>query len=188
MDAAFINGETIILGRSAVSGNTPFLMININTGETVPIAYPSQAGVMVYRGNSGNIYGVTVDQVGNGITTTIRSLDTVNPARSLRMVEFQGEDTQFSLAESAGFLASTIGGEGASSYASGGILKFDRGPGLPIRIIEGGDFFITLDIEGNICWHEPRTGRLLAIFKLYQNEWILRYDGGESVWGAVSVK
>jgi WD40 repeat protein len=187
MDADFINGENIILGRSAVSGNTPFLMININTGETVPIAYPSQAGVMVYCGASGNIYAAAVDQDGTGITTSIIKLDISNPAQSQRMVEFQGEDTQFSLAESGAYLAATIGGEGASVYTSADIRKFERTPGLPLRLISGGQFFITLDAEGNICWHDAPSGRLLAVFRLYQNEWILRQEGGESTWGAVSV-
>jgi outer membrane protein assembly factor BamB len=36
MDAAFIDGTNIIIGRSAVSGNTPFLMINIGNGEPYP--------------------------------------------------------------------------------------------------------------------------------------------------------
>ncbi|MDR2477214.1 MAG: WD40 repeat domain-containing protein [Treponema sp.] len=178
MDAGFIDRDNLILGRSAVSGNSPFLMINIKTGETVPLAYPSRAGVMVYRGASGSIYAaaVDVDKEGSGLTTSIVQLNTVSPAQSVRLVEFQGEDTQFSLAESQGNFAATIGGEGAAIYSAGGIKKFERTAGLPGRLIDGGRFFISLDVEGNIAWHESDTGKLLAIFRLYQRQWRLQTE------------
>jgi hypothetical protein len=53
LDAAFLDRGNIVIGRSAVSGNSPFLLINIDTGETVPIAYPAAIGARVYRGSSG---------------------------------------------------------------------------------------------------------------------------------------
>ena len=178
MDAGFIDRDNLILGRSAVSGNSPFLAINIKTGETVPLSYPSRAGVMVYRGSSGSIYAaaVDVDKEESGLTTSIVKLNAANPAQSVRLVEFQGEDTQFSLAESQGHFAATIGGEGAAIYSAGGIKKFERTVGLPLRLIDGGRFFISLDTEGNISWHESDTGKLLAIFRLYQRQWRLQTE------------
>ncbi|MDR0622948.1 MAG: WD40 repeat domain-containing protein [Treponema sp.] len=185
MDAAFVDGDNIILGRSAVSGNSPFLLINLVTGETVPLAYPSSVGVRVYRGASGAVYGAAVDEEGGALRTSIIKLDTKNPSQSVRMVEYQGEDTLFSVAETAGTLASTLGAEGAALFSSRGMRNFERSPGLPFRLFEGGPFFVTVDGDGNICWYDPRTGKLLALFRLYENEWILQHDQGESLWGAV---
>jgi WD40 repeat protein len=178
LDAAFVDRDRLLLGRSAVSGNAPFLIVNVNTGETVPLPYPCQAAVKVYRGGSGGIYAAVVDQDGEGITTSILRLNTANPAQSIRLAELRGEDAQFSLAEVSGHLAATIGGEGAAIYAEGGVRQFERSPGFPAQIVDGGRFFISLDAEGNICWHDGGSGKLLAVFRLYEREWTLQTERG----------
>jgi WD40 repeat protein len=189
MDAAFMDSNRIILGRSAVSGNTPFLTVNINTGETVPLPHSSQAAVALHRGSSGGIYAVTVssqpaEDVQPANETTIRTqvilLNPFNSADSTRLIDFQGEDTQFPLAESptgyAGSIAAAIGGEGAAIYSSAIIQKLDRTSGLPRRLLEGGSCLISLDLDGNICWHDSRSGRLVAIFSLRPWGWTLRTE------------
>jgi hypothetical protein len=185
MDAAFIDGNNVILGRSGVSGNSPFLIINVVTGETVPLPYPSSAGASVYRGVSGAIYAAAVDEEAGEFRTSIIRLDPAINAPPARLVEYQGEDTLFSLAESSGVLASTLGDGGAAIYSSGELRVFERGPGLPRKLIDGGLFFIALDGDGNICWHDSQSGELLAIFRLYQNEWILLQKRDEARWGRV---
>jgi len=189
MDAAFLDSGRLMLGRSAVSGNTPFMIINLNTGETVPIPHASQAATALYRGGSGGIYAVTVSsQPVEGMqptneTTTIRTqvilLNPFNSADSIKLIDFQGEDTQFSLAESpegyAGSVAASIGGEGAI-YSIGDIRKLDRTAGFPRRLLEGGSSLVSLDLDGNICWHDSRTGRLAAVFSLHPSGWTLRTE------------
>jgi hypothetical protein len=175
-DAAFVDEDTVILGRSAVLGGSPFLVINTATGETVPVPYPSQAGVMVYRGSSGGVYGAAVEQDSEGAKTSILRINASRPSRPELLAEYEGEDTRFSLAETSGFLAASLGGEGVSVYASPGGFKFERSPGLPLKIAGAGEFFIVLDEEGNLCWHEPGTGRLLALFRIYPGEWTLQRE------------
>ena len=192
MDAVFLDSNRIVVGRSAVSGNTPFMMINLNTGETVPLPHPSRAATALYRGGSGSIYAVTVSSQPasadgiqptnetSGIRTNVIFLNTFNSADSLKLIDFQGEDTQFSLAESpggyAGIIAATIGGEGASIYSNAGILKLDRTAGFPLRLMEGGDNLVSLDQDGNICWYDSRSGRLTAVFSLHPSGWMLRTE------------
>jgi hypothetical protein len=185
MDAAFVDGENIILGRSAVSGNSSFLLINIVTGETVPLAYPSSAGVRVYRGASGTVYGAAVDQEEGALRTSIIRLDAKNLSLPARLVEYQGEDTLFTLAESSGTPASTLGSDSAALFSSQGMRNFERSPGLPVRLVDGGPFFIAVDGDGNICWYDPPSGKLLAFFRLYETEWILQQYQGGSLWGTV---
>jgi len=193
MDAVFINSGRLILGRSAVSGNTPFMTINLNTGETVPLPHSSQAATALYRGGSGSLYAVTVSTQpasGEGIqpaneTTGIRTqvflLNTANSADSTKLIDFQGEDTQFSLAETpggySGSIAATIGGEGAI-YTTSGIQKLGRTNGLPLRLLEGGPRLISLDRDGNICWHDSRNGKLAAVFRLHPSGWTLQTERG----------
>jgi hypothetical protein len=186
LDAAFLDREHIIIGRSAVSGNSPFLMITIATGETVPISYPASIGARVFRGSSGAFYAAAVDSGGQGAVTRILRLNPANPALSVPLVEYQGEDTGFGIAECGGALASTIGGDGASLYGSHGFIAFERGPGIPVRLVGGEDFFITLDKDGTLCWHENRSGVLAALLRLYDNEWVLEKSSGERFRGPLN--
>jgi hypothetical protein len=179
LDAAFLDGRNIVIGRSAVLGNTPFLKVDITTGETVPLAYPAVIGARIYRGESGALYGAAVSGGTGNVRTGILRLNTADPAKSDRLVEYQGEDTGFGIAESGGSLASTIGGDGATLYSARSLVIFDRSPGLPLRIINGGNRFITLDAEGSVCWHDNQSGKLLALLRFYSNEWVLEPVDGQ---------
>jgi hypothetical protein len=190
MDAAFIDSNRIILGRSAVSGNTPFLIININTGETVPLPYPSQAATALYRGGSGGIYAVTVlSQPAEGIqplhettgiSTQIILLNPANSTDSIKLIDFHGEDAQFPLAETpagnAGSVAAGINGESAAIYSRSGVRKLDRTAGLPRRLMEGGSSLVSLDQDGNISWYDSQNGKLAAVFSFHSSGWTLRLE------------
>jgi WD40 repeat protein len=175
MDAGFIDRDRILIGRSAVSGSAPFMVININTGETLPLPHPSQAAAMVHRGASDNVYAVAISST-DETRTSILHVNLDNIADSIRLVDFQEEDTQFSIAESSGRLAATIGGEGAAIYSSSGMQWLERTPGLPLKLIDGGSSLISLDRDGNICWHDSVNGKLLAVFRLHQNGWALQTE------------
>ena len=194
-DAVLTGEDTLILARTTVRGaHTPFMTININTGETVPLPYPALAGIRVYRGSSGVIYGALVDQSGGIIQTSIIRLDTGNPANSKKIFVYQGEDPAFVMAESAGNLASNLGGRGAILFPgsrTGEYIHFERSSGLPHKIINGGRWFITLDGEGGITWHDNNTGRLQAVFRLHQDSWVLEkaalpMPGIGTVWRRLS--
>jgi WD40 repeat protein len=174
MDAAFLNEQEIVLGRSVLSGNSPFLMMDTVTGETLPLPYPAAAGALLYRGGSGAVYAATVDEKEGGRRTSIIRLDISDSLRSPRLVEYRGEDTVFSIAEAGGNLASTLGDGEAAAYTRQGMVPFERGEGIP-RILAGRDpCFIVLDTDGNISWHDPENGKMLAFFRLYETGWILR--------------
>jgi hypothetical protein len=178
LDAVFEDSRNIVIGRSAVLGNTPFLKVDITTGETVPLAYPAAIGARVYRGESGLLYGASVTFGTDGVRTGILRLNTANPSQSTRLAEHQGEDTGFSIAESGGVLAATIGGDSAALYGAPGPAAFERSPGLPLRLINGGNRFITLDSGGSIGWYDNQTGKLLALLRFYPGEWILEHRDG----------
>jgi hypothetical protein len=177
LDAAFIDGDHIILGRP--SSADPFLMIDIETRETVPLPYPASIGAQVYRGPSGRVYAVTLDERAGGLRTSIIRIETREASRPL--VEYPGEETGLSIAEADGFMASTPGG----IYRPWGMLSFERGPALPVRIAGGDLYFIVLDGEGGISWHDPRTGQILALFRLYEDEWTLAIAGSGLLRGRV---
>jgi len=43
------------------------------------------------------------------------------------------------------------------------------------------DFFLSLDSEGNISWHNT-NGKLLAVFRVYKDRWVLE-KGLETLGG-----
>jgi WD40 repeat protein len=175
-DAAFIDQDTIILSRSAAAGGTPFMVINILTGETVHLPYPAPVGIRVFRAAGGSIYGAVVSQSSGNAETSLLRLDTSNPANSEMLVQYNGEETSFALAESGGNLIHSLGNEGiihsAGTQSSESFFP-KRSMGLPQKIIDGGRWFIVLDGEGGIAWHDNRTGQLQAVFRLYPEYWVL---------------
>jgi hypothetical protein len=173
LDAAFLDDRNIVIGRSSVSGGTPFLKINIRTGETVPLPYPAAVGLGLYRGGSGTLYAVAIEIGGAAAKTTIIALDANRPAQSQKLVEYQDEDSSFSFAESSGAFASTMGGDGATLYRDGAFYPFERSPGLPALLIDGGIAFIAVDGEGNITWHSAYDGSLLALLRIRADRWEL---------------
>jgi len=90
------------------------------------------------------------------------------------LLEFWGEASQVSIAESHGLLAATVGGDRAQLRPDGVTGKPDRTPGLPLLFMDGGSYLISLDREGKIAWHQNDTGRLLAVFSLTPDGWILQ--------------
>jgi hypothetical protein len=175
VDAEFVNQNTIIFGRTAAAGAAPFITVNTSTGETVPLAYPAMVGIRLYRTSGGLIYAASINQAGGNIQTSIIRLDTSNPAFSEKLVEYNGEDPVFTMAVSGRILAATLGSAEAAIYRDGTARQvfMERSMGLPVKIISAGSRFITLDGEGGVTWHDNQTGKLLAVFRLYPDSWVL---------------
>jgi len=177
IDGTLINNEYFLVSRSVIGDNSPFIFVNIETSETVPVPYPAQAGLTVYAGSSGNAYAEAIERDNGGIKTTVVVFPRVSSAgmragSAVRLFEYRGEASHFSMAESEGNLAIACGSDGAVIFADD-IASMERTDGLPVKLFGYDRFFISLDSEGNIAWHDNRTGRLLAIFSLNGNKWTL---------------
>jgi len=171
IDAAFMNNDYIIISRSSVNNSSSFLSINIKTNETVPYFFPVQTGLSVYKGNSGNIYAAGAAH-GEIIKTVFFNLSAAKEQSIL--FEYYGETENFSVAESDNSLAVFCGSEGAM-IISNEKTKFERTSGLPCKLLSGGNYFLTLDTEGNIAWHDA-GGKLLCAFSLYKDKWTVKRD------------
>jgi hypothetical protein len=156
-------------------------MIDTRTRETVPLPSSASIGAQLYRGPSGTVYAVTLDERAGGLRTSIVRIESQGTANSRPLVEYPGEEAGLSIAEADGFMASTPGG----IYHPGGMIGFERGPALPQSITGGDLYFIVLDEEGGISWHDPRTGEMLALFRLYEDEWTLGSAGSGLLRGRV---
>jgi len=182
VDAAFINDEYLILCRNAINNNSPFLYLNFRTGETVPVFYGAEAALTVTALESGNVYAETIERNGNRFTTAVIELSSVlkntRTGSPARIFEYHGEAAYLSVAESAGRTAIACGSEGAFFITNRTLdrqkIYFERTNALPVKLLGCNGFFISLDGEGNIAWHDNRNGKLLAVFSLYADQWILQ--------------
>ncbi|MDR1838207.1 MAG: hypothetical protein LBQ93_01275 [Treponema sp.] len=183
VDAAFINSEYLILCRNAINNNSPFLYINFRTGETVPVSYGVEAALTVTAVESGKVYAETIERDGDRFITAVIELSpalikNTRTGYPARIFEYQGEAAYFSIAESAGRTAITCGSEGAflimNETTDRQKIYFERTSALPVKLLGCDGFFISLDSEGNIAWHDNKNGKVLAVFSLYADQWILQ--------------
>jgi len=142
--------------------------------------YTGGIGARVYRGESGAVYGVVINPTDGNVTTSIVVLDPSNPAEYETIVEYEGEDPFIVIAESGGNLAATLGTGMAVLYPNRGTpagqadaVFFEGDAAFPIKIIDGGRFFVALDGEGTVSWHDNMTGKSPAVFRLYRDFWTL---------------
>ena len=174
IDAGFINNDYITICRSVIGNTSPFLSVNIRTGETIPYFFPVQAGLTAYPGRGGRIYAVAIEQI-DFLRTVF--MDLAAPAQQNRLFEYHGEALYYSITESNGRLVIACDNEGAM-IISDRITFFERTGGLPVKLVSKGGHFICLDSEGNISWHDL-NGKLLSVFSLRENTWTLKSNNRE---------
>ncbi|MDR2952797.1 MAG: hypothetical protein LBU82_06110 [Treponema sp.] len=174
IDAVFTDSNNFILCRGVFGGNSPFFIVNSRTSETLSVAYPARAGITAYAGSTGNIYAAALESGADGVKTKVLNISTAGAGKTI--LEYLGEDIQPSLAESEGNFAIAAGGEGAAIYDAEQKTVFERTEGLPVKLCGSPAFFISLDSEGGIAWHDNKTGKVLAVFRLYADRWTLTAD------------
>jgi WD40 repeat protein len=178
-DAAFLNDGEIIIGQSAVSG-PPFVKLYAENGEVVPLDMADQAGLRLYREKDA-LYGLVSGRENNEVFTRIIRFDGTGYGI---VADYTGEDQDVSLAGAA-FPTANLGGETVTAYSSSGPVRFERSPGFPFQIINGDSSIVVLDTEGNIVWHDPKTGTIRASFSLNKDRWTLIQQNGAAAAGSV---
>jgi len=173
IDAVFVNRENIFLCRSVISNSSPFLSVNVTTGETVPRFYPAQAGLTVYS-RLGSIYAAVIDRDAGGLKTKFINLSPSAAPESSVVFEYPGEAANMSIAESSGRLAIACDSEGAKIYGNQ-VFNFERTNALPVKLQAARNLFLSLDNDGNIAWHDL-NGKILAVFSLHEDRWTLSRD------------
>jgi len=172
-DAAFIDRDTVIIARSVIGMTSPFLVININTGETVHLNYPTLVGTRVSSSASGRIHASALGQTAGNRHTSIIRIDILNPVRPENLFRYEGERSVLTMTESAGSFAYSTGREGSILNYASEKIPLERSMGLPVQIMDGGRWFVILDGEGGLTWHDNQTGELQAVFRLYEENWVL---------------
>jgi hypothetical protein len=181
MDAVFLDEKNILLGRGDVSGAAPFLKVNIQTGETVPIAFPADVGIRVYKGKSDALFGAVIAKDQNGPKTVIVKLDLSNSKASSAAAEYPGEHLDISFAETSGVVTVVVGKEAVIRFATSSDVpaseSLEQGSGFPVSLIDADNFLLSIDTERLLTWHDSKTGSLLAQLYLFDNGWVVKENG-----------
>jgi WD40 repeat protein len=184
IDADFADDENIVVVGMLSAGTSSLQLINIATGETVPIDLPDDIVLKVHRGESGSLYAALSSNTGR--KTRLIKLDMRNPRQSRRLVEIGFEDDIFDLAEAGNALVTNLGSTTADFYdAARGNFLFsgERTGGVPVRIIGGGPSVLVIDDEGSLVWLDRATGRAQAVMRIYADEWELSAADGNRANG-----
>jgi hypothetical protein len=190
LDAAFVSGRNILVARNAEAGNAavPFLLADTVSGETLPAAYPALMAFMLYKNRQDSIYAAVLKTAGRNIRTEVIKFDAQNPETSPTVFEYNGEDTDFSFIEYGdGGFAATAGSEGTFIVLPSGETKAaDRAPAFPQKLLSWNENFAALDGDGCISWYNGASGRIIAMLRFYETEWLLSTADGTAKRGAVS--
>jgi WD40 repeat protein len=199
LDALFVDERNILIARNAEAGRgaSPFLLVDTVSGETLPAAYPVSMVFMLFKSRENNIYSAALTSAGRQIKTKVLRFDTRHPESSSVVFEYNGEDTDFSFIEygapaggaltgGGGRFAGTTGGEGAFIILGDGATlnarieprNVDRAPAFPQKLLPQNGNFAALDVDGTISWYDGVSGRLLAMLRFYENEWLLSTPAG----------
>jgi hypothetical protein len=180
MDAAIIDENYFILSRSVIREESPFLIVNYNTGETIQVK-PSkanvEAGLIVAPVESGNIC-VSLTHNETGVETVVSKVSSDTYADDI-LLDYPGESINTSIAESGGNTAIALGSLGAKIYGET-IVELERTSGLPVKLAGNEKYFIIIDSEGSVAWHDNTTGDILAVFSLDGDTWTLSSETGAS--------
>lgn len=186
LDAIFADQRTILLGKSStVSPYVSLVSVNMRSGETAPIDFGGDAVVRLHRAGDGRFYAVTTSSDQNGSLTRLVSFLPGGTAKATALVEYRAEDVSVSLADAKGGIATNLGKDGASIYGVEGFVQFERTAALPVRLVSGGDLYLAIDSDGNVAWHDPVTGSVLAQLRIYGDAWTLE-RGAERISGSIA--
>ncbi|MCL2805515.1 MAG: hypothetical protein FWD26_06220 [Treponema sp.] len=172
IDIAFLNENYIIVSRSVINNNSPFLSVSIRTGETVPFSHGNLTGIMaglaIYIGKSG-AYGAAIQRHEESLNTVFLKLS--DPSFQNSLYSYGGEAHNLSITETQGAPAILCDSDGAKILTPD-IKSFERTRGLPVKLLGGTNTFLCLDSEGNIAWHDS-GGKIQAVFSIQKDSWTL---------------
>ncbi|MDR0382657.1 MAG: WD40 repeat domain-containing protein [Spirochaetaceae bacterium] len=182
LDAAFVDGRGMLIARgSEAEPAAPFLLVDYVSGETLPEEYPASMAFMLYKNRRNSIFSAVLRSVERRIKTEVIKFDTQNPRNSPVILSYDGEDTEFSFIEYGADderYAATAGGEGAFIISDGDLTFAGRAPAFPQKLLPLNGSFAALDGDGSLAWYDGTSGKLLAMLRLYEDEWLLSTVNG----------
>lgn len=174
LDAALVDDRRVLLGKSSsVAPKVPLLMLNYLNGETVPLDIPGKAAVRVTRGLAGALYAIIADGEGSETVTKLVKIAPDQTQKASALIEYRAEDVQASIVDQGEYLATTLGGDGASIFKATDFISLERTEYLPKKLTVAGPYLVSIGEDGAIVWYDPQSGKIEATLRFRNNSWEL---------------
>ncbi len=156
---------------------TPLVLINPETGETVPIPDTSHyIYEAAYDSISGKLFTIGVEKIDGKSYTIVKAHDGKLFDRSHIMDKFKGEDLAASIAvnNKNDTVYSSLGYRSITSYRYGLKQVFETDTEIPRNLFISGDKVISLNRNSTITVRYAKTGAVLFTFYLFKDDnWVL---------------
>lgn len=170
-EAVMLNNQYLCISRSSTSKSpNPLLLINIGTGETVPIPISGDLcyGLQQAHDNLLMLTTYLVKTEKNSQTDLLRF--TINPTnlstiQTTTLSSFQDEDLGASINfTNSNTIFSTLGKNNFYEIDLKGKqqIKFDRTLSLPSKIKDLDQFIVSLNYDGSLSWFDKKSKKYLS--------------------------
>ena len=174
--AIFVHGVNIVTaGRHSQSLRTSKLLIDTNTGETVPLDDMSiETFGLAYDALSHTLYALSLE--GNTSNTRTVLTEYTGPIfeKSNVLYTVEGIHTDATMAVSRGALFLTVAGINKTFYAgTHRFVSVDGNNNIPVNVEVMGDWLIGLNKDSSVSIWERANGSLILSFFLFSDlEWV----------------
>ncbi len=171
-----IPGQLIVSKSASARSDSPLLLIDIKTGETVPLPVSGELcyGLQSMAREMAALYGFAVRNDASVVTELFELTFPNSDSRSPRyrpIAAWGDEDLTASLSLSSQSIVTNLGKTALVEItaSSGRQVRFDRAYALPIKnkILE--QFVLSLNSDGSLSWFERRSGKLISTGALLAN-------------------
>lgn len=176
IEDAVVSGDELFIAKSTINENdSPLIMVNTKTKETVPLKISSAVTYSLSYAGGDKLYGVSMDrQNGNKSQTQIFSYN-INTKYIHSILRLNDEDPGAFTALDDDILYSNIGKNQLYTYSikENRNSSYQRSYSLPIKAVSAAGYFITLNKDGSISWYDPQSR--VAVKSCYlaeNNEWL----------------
>ncbi|NOY09117.1 MAG: hypothetical protein GXP33_09780, partial [Spirochaetes bacterium] len=156
---------------------TPLVLINPITGETVPIPDTSHyIYEAAYDSSSGKLFTMGVEKINGKSYTIVKSHAGELFDKSYVVGKFRGEDLTASIAvnNKDDTVYSSLGYRSITSYRYGLKQIFETDTEIPRKLFISGDKIISLNRNSTITVRYAKTGAVLFTFYLFKDDnWVL---------------
>jgi hypothetical protein len=182
-----VDGKILWAGKDRTDQfDSPLIMINTETGETVPVKTPSSLFLVshiIHDAPRGRIYFLGLAQASGGKTET-RIFSANNPHKPESSPAFRtyaAADVNAVVHIDSGEFAvyTTLGGARIQKWSGSGWSAFESQGSLVTVLRDYGRLLFGINIDGSVSAWEKRTGKLIGTFCILKDgSWIAAPEGG----------
>lgn len=180
-DAILLGKNRLIISRSStMRAPTPIVLVNIDTGETVPLKIDGDLcyGLRKTSPTEDRLAGFIV-KAGQTASTELVTLSVSPDAQSSMSMHvealYSDEDLAATLAGDSGRILTNLGKNAMAGIdPSGEQIRYPRAHSLPVRIATMDQYIVTLNYDGSLTWFSRLDDAITSSLITDNGLWIER--------------